>query len=433
MPSHSLWQIKFDLIETGLYQWCFEAAAFHMNICSNSGSQDVYPGVDAQLDSSRAWLACGLALVALFTAFGLAYSYGVFFTAIVIEFDAGSGQGALFFSITSLLFFGLGCITGPLCDQIGPRPLLLAGGVLISAGLWLTAHAQTLATAYASYGIGVGIGVSCIFVPVVSAVGQWFEARRTLALGITVTGIGLGTLAFAPLSAVLIDAHGWRNTYKLYAVAGMFALVLCGVLFPRPPLSAVDNEYSGGRRFEQLRSHQYLHLYVATLLLNLALYVPFVHLPRAAQAAGITQLGAAGLIGALGIASVVGRLFIGALGNRYGQLGLYKLCFAMIGFSFFIWALAGSYTMFMVFALVVGLGYGGYIALTPAVLATVFGAGNLGRMLGVIYTAVALGAASGPLIVGAGIELLHGYTPVLIMLAGVSLLALLPLRALSQA
>src|SRR5699024_2001556 len=237
----------------------------------------------------------------------------------------------------------------------------------------------------------------------------------------------------APLSAVLIDAHGWRNTYKLYAVAGMFVLVLCGVLFPRPSLSAVDSEYSGGRRFEQLRSHQYLHLYVATLLLNLALYVPFVHLPRAAQAAGITQLGAAGLIGALGIASVVGRLFIGALGNRYGQLGLHKLCFARIGVSFFVWALAGSYTMFMVFALVGGLGYGGYIALTPAVLATVFGAGNLGRMLGVIYTAVALGAASGPLIVGAGIELLHGYTPVLIMLAGVSLLALLPLRALSQA
>lgn len=383
---------------------------------------------ERQLDSSRAWLACGLGLVALFAAFGLFYSYGVFFSSIIVEFDVGRGQGALFFSVASFLTFGLACVTGPLCDRIGPRPLLISGGLLIGAGLWLTAHAHSLAGAYISYGMGVGVGCSCIFVPVVTAVGRWFDARRTLALGIAVAGIGLGTLAVAPLSAILIESYGWRRAYEIYAVAGAAIIVIAGVLFPRPPPPS-DNT---ARRCERLFSRRYVHLYLATLLLNLVLYVPFVHLPSAAEAAGVPRIQAAGLVAVLGIASVVGRLVAGLIGDRLGQIRLYRLCFLIVSLSFFIWAFAGSYAMFLVFAIVAGLGYGGYIALTPAVLASVFGPEDLGRRLGTTYTAAALGIAIGPLVVGVGVEILHGYTVVLAVLATVSLLSLVPLRAISE-
>lgn len=384
-------------------------------------ARQAYPG-----NGSRAWLACGLALVALFAAFGLFYSYGVFFPAIINEFDVGLGQGAVFFSVASLLNLGLGCVTGPLCDRIGPRPLLMTGGLLVGAGLWLTAHAHSLAAAYISYGIGVGIGCSCVFVPVVTAVGRWFEVRRTLALGIAVSGIGLGTLAVAPLSAILIDEYGWRSAYELYAVAGAAVMVTAGLLFPRPP-SPHGMAHEGGRLF----SRQYVHLYLATLLLNLVLYVPFVHLPVAAAAAGIPRLQAAGLVAVLGIASVAGRLAMGVIGDRYDQLALYKFCYLVVSLSFFVWAFADSYGAFLFFSVVVGAGYGGYIALTPAVLASVFGTGDLGRRLGTTYTAVALGAAIGPLVVGAGVEIFHGYTIVLAVLAAMSLLGLVPLAAVS--
>lgn len=379
-------------------------------------------------DPPRAWLACILSFAALFVAFGLAYSYGVFFSPITHEFGARSGEGAAIFSITSLLFFGLSCITGPLSDRLGPRPLLLAAGVLIGAGLAGAAQATELWQAYVAYGLGVGLGASCVFVPVVAAVGRWFRRRRTTALGIAVSGIGMGTLCVAPLSAWLIELHGWRTVYELYAIAAVLVLGLSGVLYPKPPRApeGIDDSRPrwGGRR--------YLHLYVATLGLNAVMYVPFVHLPPAAETLGIDPLRAAGLVGIIGVASVVGRLAIGPLGDRFPLLTLYRGCYAVIALSFLLWTVAGDYPGLALFAVSLGVAYGGYIALTPAVLAHLFGLENLGRLLGVLYTAVGLGASAGPLLTGLGVDLLGNYTVVLLVLHAVgllSLLATLPVRS----
>lgn len=66
--------------------------------------------------------------------------------------------------------------------------------------------------------------------PLVAVVGGWFERRRTLAVGVDVSGIGLGTLAGAPIAAALVDRVGWRDAYLLLggvgaaSVAGRLAL-----------------------------------------------------------------------------------------------------------------------------------------------------------------------------------------------------------------
>lgn len=377
--------------------------------------------VGPPLDSPTAWLACGLSLVALFVAFGIAYSYGAFFTALAQEFDTRHGGSALFFSVTALLFFGLSGVTGPLSDRIGPGPLLIAGGVFIAAGLVGTARASELWQAYTAYGLGVGIGASCVFVPVVAAVGRWFARRRSMALGIAVSGIGLGVLSFAPLSAWLIELHGWRTAYDLYALAAIIILPLAGVLYPRPGRAPDGTQASttrwGGRRFAQL--------YLATFLLNTIMYVPFVHLPPAAEAGGIDPLRAAGLVGIIGLASVVGRLAIGMLGDRYSLMSLYRGCFVLISLSFLIWVTANAYPALVLFAIVLGLGYGGYIALTPSILARLFGLYSLGRLLGLTYTAVALGAALGPVLTGLGVDLAGHYLAALIVLHLIGLLAVL--------
>jgi MFS family permease len=53
--------------------------------------------------------------------------------------------------------------------------------------------------------LGLGGAVACTYIPSVSAVGQWFKVHRDVALGLTISGIGCGTLIAAPLSAMLID------------------------------------------------------------------------------------------------------------------------------------------------------------------------------------------------------------------------------------
>ena len=50
--------------------------------------------------------------------------------------------------------------------------------------------------------------------------------------------------------------------------------------------------------------------------------------------------------------------------------------------------------MLVVFAIMMGVGYGGFIALAPAVTAMLFGTTGLGAILGALYTAAAIGGSS---------------------------------------
>lgn len=378
-------------------------------------------------DDRRAWLAAWLGLVILFVTFGLAYSFGVFLPALTEEFNIGQGSASFFFSLTSLLFFGLGIVTGPLSDRVGARLLIVAGGVLIAAGLWFTADAASLVEAYLCYGAGIGVGVSCIFVPVVAAVSQQFEKRRSLALGITVSGIGLGTLVVAPVSGSLIESLGWRETYRIYAVVSAVVLILSGLLFPAPVRAAAPARSDADHAGAISPGGRYPRFYLATILVNLAMYVPFAHLPTAAQDSGIPAEQSAQVLGLLGIASVASRVLIGALGARFDEWLLYRLCIACVAVSFVLWSLAGSFSVYLLYAMVGGFGYGGYIALTPAVIAREFAAARPGYLMGLTYTAVAIGASVGPVTVGILSQWLGGYQAPLIMLAVVTALGLIPL------
>jgi MFS family permease len=362
------------------------------------------PGVD----SRRAWGIVAAAFAAMFVAFGIAYSYGAFLEELRGEFGAGRAIGAFFFSLTSLLYFGLGGLSGAAGDRFGPRRVLLVGAAAMALGLVVTARAGSLAVALVAYGLGVGIAVACAYVPMVALVGAWFERRRTLALGVAVAGIGIGTLSIPPATAALIEAIGWRDSYLVLAAVGVATLVACA--FATAP--APRGQGGGSARLgEALRDPGYRWLYLSFVLLSVSLFVPFVHLPSYAEERGIDPVPAAGLIGAIGIASVVGRLALGAIAGGGGLLRVFQGCYAAMAASFALWWVAGSsYAAMLAFAAVLGIGYGGFVALAPAVVAGRFGVANLGALLGVLYTGAGIGSAVGPPAAGAVIDA-GGYTP----------------------
>jgi MFS family permease len=363
------------------------------------------------LDSRRAWGVVAAAFAAMFVAFGIAYSYGAFLEEMRADFGVGRAAGAAFFSLTSLLYFGLGGVSGAASDRFGPRRVLLVGAVALGLGLVATARAESLGVALAAYGLGVGIGVACAYVPMVALVGAWFERRRTLALGVAVAGIGIGTLTIPPATAALIEAVGWRDSYLVLAAVGAGALVLCALAAARPPAREGAATASLG---DALRDRQYRRLYVATALLGVPLFVPFVYLPSYAEERGVDPVLAAGLIGAIGTASVAGRLALGALAGPLGLLRVFRGCFLAMALSFVLWWVAGaSYPVLLLFAIVLGVGYGGYVALAPAVVAERFGVERLGALLGVLYTSAGIGSAVGPPAAGAVIDA-GGYTPAII-------------------
>jgi MFS family permease len=360
------------------------------------------------VDTARAWAIVAAAFAAMFTAFGIAYSFGAFLEPMADEFGASRGTASVFFALTSLTYFGLGALSGVAVDRYGPRRVLLVGGLALGGGLAATSRAGSLWLGLVTYGLGVGIGVACAYVPMVAVVGGWFERRRTLAIGVAVTGIGLGTLVVAPLAAALIEDLGWRDTHLLFGLVGAGVLLVCSVVVARPPVHTGPAALTLG---EAVRDRDYRRLYVAMGLMAVALFVPFVHLPGYAERTGVDEVAAAALVGVIGAASIAGRLLLGAVAARTGVVRAFRGCFLAMGGSFALWLVGGSYWVLVAFAVVLGLGYGGFVAIGPAVVAERFGTPRLGGLLGVLYTSVGIGSAFGAPLAGAAIDASGSYVP----------------------
>lgn len=374
-----------------------------------------------QLDGGRAWLVAAAAFVAMFTTFGIAYSFGAFLVPVSQDLGAGRPATSGVFSVTTLALFGLGALSGPAVDRFGPRRVVLVGAAALGLGLLLMSSAHALWQAYLGHGLGVGVAVACTYVPLVAVVGGWFERRRTVAIGIAVSGIGLGTLLVAPLAAALVEQVGWRAAYRVLAAVGVTALLAVAALV-RPAPRPVGGQSAPGLA-ARVRSPDYARLYAAGLLLSVVLYVPFVHLPAYAQSRGTGEVAAATLVGLIGAASIVGRLALGAAAAHLGVLRTYQGCFAVMAGSFVLWLGSPGYPRLALFATLLGVGYGGFVALGPPLLAELFGVRGLGALLGLLYTSAALGSAVGPPAAAALIEATGGYLAVVLVALVVGALA----------
>src|SRR5919204_2334472 len=276
------------------------------------------------------WWVVAAAFAITFLGFGSAYTFSAFLEQLEHAFGASRGSVSLVFSLAGFLYFGLGIVSGPLADRFGSRPLVVTGMILLGLGLALAGAAQNLIEVYAAYGLGVGLGMGCAYVPAIGAVQRWFARRRGFASGLAVAGIGVGTLVMPPAASFLIQALGWREAYL---VLGTLALVLgCGMalliendprgrgLNPDGDERAARSEQAGGAAIgEAIRSGRFISLYLACLICSFGAFVPFVHLVPFARDHGIAASTAALLLGAIGVGSTAGRFFLGTIADRVGR------------------------------------------------------------------------------------------------------------------
>jgi MFS family permease len=132
--------------------------------------------------------------------FGVTYSFTAFLSAMSKEFGSGNGSMAFMFGLTIFFLFVLGLPAGRASDRWGPRPVVLVGCAAMVSGLLLTSMVDRIWLGYVTYGLGIGVGAACCYVPLVSQVSGWFEKHRAVALGISVSGVGVGTLIGPPIA-----------------------------------------------------------------------------------------------------------------------------------------------------------------------------------------------------------------------------------------
>jgi len=408
----------------------------------------------ASADRSRlfyGWFVVAAAFAVTFVGFGCVYSFSAFIEPLQRDFGASRGSVSLVFSLAGFLYFGLGSISGPLADRLGSRRLAVIGMLLVGLGLAAVSAAQTLTQVYAAYGLAVGIGVGCAYVPVMGVVQRWFSRRRALASGLASSGIGAGTLAVPPLAALFIAHWGWREAYL---VLGLLAAIV-GVAFalliendPRDrglgpdgaPVRTGDpaTASAGWTIRDAVRSRRFAGLYGACLACAFGVFVPFVHLAPYAVDHGVAQSSAVLLVSALGIGSTVGRFMLGGLADRLGPERTLIATYLVMALALVLWLVSTRFWPLALFGFIFGSAYGGWVALQPPVVMEYFGGRNISGIIGILYTSAGIGTLLGPSAAGFAFDISHSYTvPIMAGIVGnliaAALMALIARRPVGSA
>jgi MFS family permease len=361
------------------------------------------PMTSPETEPRAAWVVVWACFVALAVIFGVAYSFAAFFEPLQQQFQASRAEVSLLFGLSGLLYFVLGAGGGMLADRFGPRLVTSAGMLCIAAGLLACSLAHSLTVVVWAYGVGVGVGIGLVYTPAIACVQPWFTRRRGLAAGLASAGIGAGTLLVPLAVGALLTTLDWRLALRLLAL-GVLLLGLAATLQLRraPAATRVGGAAVAGTPLGQaLRSPAFLWLYAMCVLAAPAMFVPFAHVSAAARDLGVPDVRAVGLVGLIGIGSLTGRFAIGALADRIGRPVTLILMQASLGLSFVLWSAAGSYLAMALFALWMGLSYGGIVSLMPALVMDFFGARAVSSIIGVLYTGAAFGNLAGPWLAGA--------------------------------
>lgn len=293
---------------------------------------------------------------------------------------------------------------GALGDRIGPRPVVLAGSVLLGVALVLASRATTLLQFQLTFGLLLGVAVASFFAPVMAATAAAFDRRRNLAIALVSAGVGVAPMTMSPLVAWLLTQVGWRETLLVLGLL-CWALTLPAAWFVRAAPAGDAHATSGvaaaGMTMAQaLRSKPFIVLALAFFACCAAHSGPIFHTVSYAVGCGLSVTAAVTIYSMEGAAGLGGRLLFGLLGDRYGAkpvlvAGLAIQALAAVAYLA-VERLGGFYAVAFVF----GLAYGGTMPLYASLAREAFPPRILGGVIGAMTMLSGLGMALGPLLGG---------------------------------
>jgi len=370
------------------------------------------------------WIIAFVSFCITCTAFGILYSFGVFFKAWIAEWAVSRAFVSGIFSVAFLSYGVASVVMGSLTDRYGPRKIITIGGLIMGAGCCLTALSHSVGLMYLTWGVMIGIGVGTSYSPTVSTVSRWFNDRKGLAVGIAVSGLGVGTLVFSPLSEAIKTALGWRATafiigFIVWIVyfAGAFIIRRNPDEMGLQPFSrsvkpsgesfkgvqagmASENKSSSLSLGEAMKKRNFWTLFTVHGFWAIGFTIPFVHLVPYSTDIGVNSNTAAIILAAIGGASVAGRVCLGALSERIGtRISLISLLVFQAASMTWLSA-ADTPWMLWIFSIAFGFSYGGLASVFPLMTGELFGLRAMGSIFGVILLGATLGGTIGPAMAG---------------------------------
>ena len=383
------------------------------------------------------------AFLSLFAVVGFAlYGLPRFYPYFVQELGWSRQQvtsGNAYSKIFVALAFGF--LAGRLVDRFGPRRLLLGGIVMAGGALVGLSYVTTMSGFYFFYtfnALGYVFGGP---LPNQVLLSRWFDKGRGKAMGIAYLGIGVGGALVPLLAFALTQAYGWRGALRILGLL-MIVVALPIAYFVREPTRAAVAAASAAP-LQSLKSilarpaFYFLMLgsmasigAVGGTIQNLALYLS---LDRKLPQVEIDTTLSIILAG-----SVIGRLTMGWLADRWAKKHVMFLIYLIVAFSIPMLVYAPTPATLKICAFLFGIGLGGDYMIIPLMAAELYGVAILGRVMGIVLTADSVSESLVPMLVASMRDTTGSYRSgflVLVVLAaiGAAAVALLPRSGQQQA
>ena len=370
-------------------------------------------------------------------ALGAIYAWSVFTTRLTDtagDYAFTASQTAWVFSAGLATFASVMVLAGRILPRVGPRPLTIAGGLLLGGGYVLGGlFGHSFWIQLLSIGIIGGAGIGLAYVVPISVCVKWFPDKKGLITGLAVAGFGFGATIWVKLAGSwfggllnttsVFGLPGVQSVFVIYGIA-LAALILAGsMVMINPPDDYVpsgwtppvteNNDHEGAVEFrarDMLRTRQFYMLWSVFMFAGISGLMVIYCI----KLFGVDALEHHGVAGAGAIAGTamawyaifngLGRIAWGSISDRIGRKTTITLMSALQGLTmlltYHVFISFGQVYGFIVAAALIGFNYGGSFALFPAITADYFGNKNVGSNYGWMFTAYGVAGLAGPLLAG---------------------------------
>jgi MFS family permease len=349
-------------------------------------------------------------------------AFSLFVKPLQSYFGWSRGGVMAAFTILLLVMGAAAPFAGGFIDRYGVRLVISAGAFIGGLGFIILNLMTQTWHFYAAY-VAIGLGMASIGqVPASALVSNWFVKRRGTAIGIMSTGIGVGGLVFPPLlGSYILPDFGWRVAYLFLAmIVWMLIPLALFVIRTKPsdmglyPDGVKDlvgiasaktvSSISNGSSLKAAVSTMAFWLIAATFLAQGFSAVGMIQnqVPHL-QDIGFSSAIAAVALAVVGLGSAIGKFIFGKLCDLIQPKKACAISLVLLATgSIILISIKGTSPLPMVwlYAIVMGLGSGGWLPTMSMLASTTFGLTSYGAIFGMITLIHSTGGALGPLFAG---------------------------------
>jgi len=348
---------------------------------------------------------------------GSLYAWSAFASPMGAYLTECAGHEIASLAIVFTIANAVGPITmisgGFINDKLGPKGILLVGGLLFGAGMICSGFAKSVGMLIVTYGLGVGLGVGMIYGVTVSNTVKFFPDKGGFAGGMITACYGASSIIIPPIANALAEAYHVTTAFK--AIGTVMMVIICASAFVIKPCPA-DFQVEGmvkkaalaqGKEYNAREMLKQPDCYLMLLTLTCGAFAGMMVISQASQIAqkmmGMTQAAAAVVVSVIALFNALGRLASGSLSDRIGATGTLRITFAasLIASVVLFFCREGSAVLFYVCLAVIGFSFGSIMGIYPGFTAQRFGRKNNSVNYGIMFIGFALAGILGPMVMNA--------------------------------